>query len=489
MAVSSYGSFSQAFINDLNSNFGALSDAIQPNPATVCATLVDLKALTTRPESVLVKGKTAANDGWGGVFAWVAGDTTEADDQDVVQPTAGPAGRYQRLGQSYRVGSFNPTLEGGNQTGTLPWIGWKIERNRGQISSDMHGIWPASNTLALFGVSELADSASDPVGAVADQGPRFSFIIDTSTTTSVLDSVGLAVVNIGGANGARVVGQNIVVGHNVGVSGGRLTGLEIDVQSAPGATASYAEGIQIQSWSTTYDQAQRITANGAGKFNIGYDFSPGVYVTAAIKLGNDNGINKHRLQMAGTAATPGEIYVNSSNQLIINSPGPAIMGAASVHLGNGGGTTNFIQVDQATAGNSPFLKVTANSDANVNLNFGAYGSGALNFYTGFPSPVAQAQITHTPLADRTILLTGSNGGNPMISASAGSLAVGSPLLFSSTVGLANYTVATLPVGVTGSVARVTDGAAALAWGATVTGGGTAQYLVWYNGAAWTVVGR
>jgi hypothetical protein len=77
----------------------------------------------------------------------------------------------------------------------------------------------------------------------------------------------------------------------------------------------------------------------------------------------------------------------------------------------------------------------------------------------------------------------------MISASAGSLAVGSPLLFSSTVGLANYTVATLPVGVTGSVARVTDGAAALAWGATVTGGGTAQYLVWYNGAAWTVVGR
>ena len=52
-----------------------------------------------------------------------------------------------------------------------------------------------------------------------------------------------------------------------------------------------------------------------------------------------------------------------------------------------------------------------------------------------------------------------------------------------------YTVATLPAGTVGKHAYVTDGAAALAWGATVTGGGTAQYLVWHNGTAWTVVGK
>ena len=52
-----------------------------------------------------------------------------------------------------------------------------------------------------------------------------------------------------------------------------------------------------------------------------------------------------------------------------------------------------------------------------------------------------------------------------------------------------YTVATLPTAVAGMVAYVTDGTAALAWGATVTGGSATKYLVWYNGTNWTVVGK
>lgn len=54
------------------------------------------------------------------------------------------------------------------------------------------------------------------------------------------------------------------------------------------------------------------------------------------------------------------------------------------------------------------------------------------------------------------------------------------------------TVAALPVAPqarVGNIARVTDGAAALAWGDTVTGGGAAQYLVWFNGTNWTVFGK
>ena len=52
-----------------------------------------------------------------------------------------------------------------------------------------------------------------------------------------------------------------------------------------------------------------------------------------------------------------------------------------------------------------------------------------------------------------------------------------------------YTVATLPTAVAGMTAYVTDGAAALAWGATVTGGASTHYLCWYNGTNWTVVGK
>jgi hypothetical protein len=56
--------------------------------------------------------------------------------------------------------------------------------------------------------------------------------------------------------------------------------------------------------------------------------------------------------------------------------------------------------------------------------------------------------------------------------------------------LAGVTVANLPASsAAGQIAYVTDGAASLAWGETVTGGGSTKYLVWYNGANWTVAGK
>jgi predicted secreted protein len=67
------------------------------NPSATVETLADLKALNNRPESVLVKGETSANDGWGGVFVWLSGDTTTADGYLYVQCTAGAAGRYKRI--------------------------------------------------------------------------------------------------------------------------------------------------------------------------------------------------------------------------------------------------------------------------------------------------------------------------------------------------------------------------------------------------------
>jgi hypothetical protein len=41
----------------------------------------------------------------------------------------------------------------------------------------------------------------------------------------------------------------------------------------------------------------------------------------------------------------------------------------------------------------------------------------------------------------------------------------------------------------GQVCCVTDGAASLAWGATIVGGGATKYLVWSNATAWTVIGK
>lgn len=54
-----------------------------------------------------------------------------------------------------------------------------------------------------------------------------------------------------------------------------------------------------------------------------------------------------------------------------------------------------------------------------------------------------------------------------------------------------YTVAALPSGVTGQVARITDGDAALAWGdvAINSGAGATSYMVWFNGTNWTILGK
>ena len=55
--------------------------------------------------------------------------------------------------------------------------------------------------------------------------------------------------------------------------------------------------------------------------------------------------------------------------------------------------------------------------------------------------------------------------------------------------ITSHTVASLPpTGPIGTMAIVTDGAAGQTWASTVAGGGTARYLVWFNGAHWTVVG-
>jgi hypothetical protein len=53
-----------------------------------------------------------------------------------------------------------------------------------------------------------------------------------------------------------------------------------------------------------------------------------------------------------------------------------------------------------------------------------------------------------------------------------------------------YTVATLPASpAIGTLAYVTDGAGALAWGANISGGGAATYLVFWNGTHFTVAGK
>jgi hypothetical protein len=58
------------------------------------------------------------------------------------------------------------------------------------------------------------------------------------------------------------------------------------------------------------------------------------------------------------------------------------------------------------------------------LTFGTKGTGVFSFNTNADgTPVTQLQVLHTASATRNITITGSNGGNPTISTTAGDLAI------------------------------------------------------------------
>jgi hypothetical protein len=88
-----------------------------------------------------------------------------------------------------------------------------------------------------------------------------------------------------------------------------------------------------------------------------------------------------------------------------------------VHTAN---AVNFLRITGNITTGSPFLSAQG-TDANVGILYDSKGSGAHGFRTNGGADL-QVQILATASANRSVTLTGSNGGNPTISVSAGALA-------------------------------------------------------------------
>jgi hypothetical protein len=81
-----------------------------------------------------------------------------------------------------------------------------------------------------------------------------------------------------------------------------------------------------------------------------------------------------------------------------------------------------------------------------------------------------------------------DGGDVVIAGGATTGGVDGKITLSSVFNVnASYTVSGLPTGAVGDVARVTD-ASSPSVGSTVSSGGSAAALCWYNGSNWTVIG-
>jgi hypothetical protein len=127
------------------------------------------------------------------------------------------------------------------------------------------------------------------------------------------------------------------------------------------------------------------------------------------------------------------------------------------------------------------LILTTNSSNNTTLNFGSYGAAG-----------NVAQIIGNGGANYLQFYTnGSASPNMQIGASGG-VSIGNTtdpgaknLSVSGTINTGGYTVATLPTGVTGARAYVTN-ALSPVFGSTVAGGGAVTVPVFYNGSNWIV---
>ena len=113
--------------------------------------------------------------------------------------------------------------------------------------------------------------------------------------------------------------------------------------------------------------------------------------------------------------------------------------------------------------------------------------------TGAPVGGTNATLTnsHALLISAGAVTNTTNGYGLTVNAPTGATNnyaaqfLGGTTIFGAPARLKNYTVATLPAGVQGDTAYVTD-ALAPVWGATVAGGGAVVIPVFYNGANWIV---
>ena len=120
---------------------------------------------------------------------------------------------------------------------------------------------------------------------------------------------------------------------------------------------------------------------------------------------------------------------------------------------SGGTTVNFGTVKGGATGSAVQYE-TDGTDSDINVVYNTKGAGSHFFRTG-TSTVYQLEVLHTASADRRVIITGSNGGNPTISTSAGNLAITPAVVITAASGTAigvataSTTALGLPAGTTG----------------------------------------
>lgn len=203
----------------------------------------------------------------------------------------------------------------------------------------------------------------------------------------------------------------------------------------------------------------------------GADFnSRGITDSATAKALTLSGSGANYLTIANSATNP--TIGTSAGSLVISTTG-----VEQVRVVHQAGADQYITL---TGGVSNGVVIGAAGTTNVNMYLVAAGSGAIDLCTTDASN-NQVRINHTASADRYITMTGSNGGNPTIGTSAGSLNLSSAVVCGSSLTVITNAFTT-------GYSQINFGTATPAGGAAQTGlfMGSAAIGVYFGSGAPTV---
>lgn len=152
-----------------------------------------------------------------------------------------------------------------------------------------------------------------------------------------------------------------------------------------------------------------------------------------------------------------QIYSKGTGNVILGTNHGTQTGAIIAHVPS---AVNYWVLFESIAGGAQILRADG-ADANIEATIQSKGTDPVSLATN--AGTNQVVVTHTASADRTINLTGSNGANPKISTSGGSLDVGSAVVFTnqtvgSTIGAAGAASA-LPANPLGYITTSINGTA------------------------------
>lgn len=283
-------------------------------------------------------------------------------------------------------------------------------------------------------------------------------------------------------------------GTHSGTSSGTNTGDQTTITGNAGTASALQTARNING--VAFDGTGNITVTAAAGTLTGATLAAGVTASSLTSLGTLTSLTTSG-QITSSVSTGTAPFVVASTTNVANLNASSLNGATFAAPGTiGGGTAasatftnltatgqvsfggtagteslratvvasciNFLQVQGGTAGNGPIV-FPGGTENNVTLILSSRGTNGINLRTngGFGS-IDQVLVTHTASATRQLTLTGSNGGNPTIGASAGNVAVSTGLAVSGVLSIGNTVNSVSPTSPNRTV--------------TISIGGTTYYL-------------